>query len=252
MECWMILTNSLWWNPRIDSVNYRAEPSHIQLFALIRFFFTRSCQDWQNAYLNCFFSPLDRFSKHYSKANRIILPNLKILFQRLFNHYLWHYRRKRWTMIFPRFFHIFIQINSTTSFNWSSSSRWISQISSTFTSRSTRFDQVRHVLFLLFSPFDHVKLGCSRTQHRVGGVFLQLAPTLKPIFEAYCSQHARTLYLLNHQKYHRVLRTIIDLILLSSLLEIESSLLLQKLIRPRIPINFMHKRFGVYLYHWID
>lgn len=39
-----------------------------------------------------------------------------------------------------------------------------------------------------------------KTQHRVGGIFLQLAPTLKPIFESYCYQHAKTLFLLNHNK----------------------------------------------------
>ena len=40
----------------------------------------------------------------------------------------------------------------------------------------------------------------NRTQHRIGGIFLQLASTLKPIFEAYCYQHAKTLFLFNHNK----------------------------------------------------
>ncbi|UJR28286.1 hypothetical protein I4U23_009534 [Adineta vaga] len=39
-----------------------------------------------------------------------------------------------------------------------------------------------------------------KTQHRVGGIFLQLAPSLKSIFEPYCYQHAKILFLFNHNK----------------------------------------------------
>ncbi|CAF4521107.1 unnamed protein product, partial [Didymodactylos carnosus] len=36
--------------------------------------------------------------------------------------------------------------------------------------------------------------------HRIGGVFLQLAPTLKPLFEMYCQQHAKTILFCNSNK----------------------------------------------------
>ncbi|CAF0752716.1 unnamed protein product [Adineta steineri] len=53
----------------------------------------------------------------------------------------------------------------------------------------------------------HILRDTLKTQHRVGGVFLQLAPSLKSIFEAYCYQHAKTLFLLNHNK-DRILTTL--------------------------------------------
>ncbi|CAM4880314.1 unnamed protein product [Rotaria socialis] len=46
----------------------------------------------------------------------------------------------------------------------------------------------------------HVLRDTMKTQHRIGGIFLQLAPSLKPILEAYCYQHAKALFLLSHNK----------------------------------------------------
>ncbi|CAF1320563.1 unnamed protein product [Adineta ricciae] len=46
----------------------------------------------------------------------------------------------------------------------------------------------------------HVLRDNSKSQHRIGGIFLQLAPSLKSIFEIYCYQHAKVLFLLNHNK----------------------------------------------------
>ncbi|CAF0844801.1 unnamed protein product [Rotaria sordida] len=46
----------------------------------------------------------------------------------------------------------------------------------------------------------HVLRDTIKTQHRIGGIFLQLAPSLKPILEAYCYQHAKALFLLSHNK----------------------------------------------------
>ncbi|CAF0872682.1 unnamed protein product [Adineta ricciae] len=48
--------------------------------------------------------------------------------------------------------------------------------------------------------FSHLLRDSMKTQHRIGGIFLQLAPMLKPIFENYCYQHAKVLFLLNHNK----------------------------------------------------
>ncbi|UJR21197.1 hypothetical protein I4U23_024295 [Adineta vaga] len=48
--------------------------------------------------------------------------------------------------------------------------------------------------------FSHLLRDSMKTQHRIGGIFLQLAPMLKSIFEGYCYQHAKILFLLNHNK----------------------------------------------------
>ncbi|CAF1231352.1 unnamed protein product [Adineta steineri] len=46
----------------------------------------------------------------------------------------------------------------------------------------------------------HILRDSIKTQHRIGGIFLQLALTLKPIFEGYCYQHAKILFIFNHNK----------------------------------------------------
>ncbi|CAF3612241.1 unnamed protein product [Rotaria sordida] len=46
----------------------------------------------------------------------------------------------------------------------------------------------------------HMLRDSMKSQHCIGGIFLQVAPTFKPIIETYCYQHAKILFLFNHNK----------------------------------------------------
>ncbi|CAF3413697.1 unnamed protein product [Rotaria sp. Silwood1] len=46
----------------------------------------------------------------------------------------------------------------------------------------------------------HMLRDATKTQHCIGGLFLHVAPTYKSIFEAYCYQHSKILFLINHNK----------------------------------------------------
>lgn len=89
----------------------------------------------------------------------------------------------------------------------------------------------------------HIVQDTIKNQHRIGGIFLQLAPTLKPIFEEYCFQHANALFVLNQNKDK--LMSILD----SSN---ESNSYAQLIKNLSLPVNRLEKYAGLlkeYLYH---
>ncbi|CAF3922777.1 unnamed protein product [Rotaria sp. Silwood2] len=78
------------------------------------------------------------------------------------------------------------------------------------TSNQTPLSLDAHILDELIKFHRHLSnmlRDSMKTQHCIGGLFLQVAPTYKPIFEAYCYQHAKILFLFNRNK-DRILNAI--------------------------------------------
>jgi Rho guanine nucleotide exchange factor 7 len=87
----------------------------------------------------------------------------------------------------------------------------------------------------------HILRESIKTHHRIGGIFLQLAPTLKPIFEVYCYQHAKTLFLFNHHK-DRILNALAN----------DNNAYTQLIKNLSLPVNRLEKYAGLlkeYLYN---